>query len=235
MTMKAVLLFFSAMLALILSGCIGSEYQPLEINSVGLIASARIEKKLYGDANGKSLAIEGGGTWTYGSDTQELTGQLFQTSQVRVGNTTFVAPQTLETRFNFSVYDASLRWRHFIKSGPIGYELAGGGGFTHLHFEAAGSGMQGEETVYSPDLDFRIGALVRLGSSTRVEANSTLFYTNSNLSNVARNQISLVQALGQHVAVEGGYSWWYVDSPSATRSTVRIQSSGPSIGIRFGF
>lgn len=234
-TTRAVLLFSSAMLALILTGCSGTMYQPLDIDSVGLIANAKIEKNLYGSAKGKSLAFEGSGTWMSGSDSQELTVQPFLTTQARIGNTTFVAPQTLETRFNFSVYDTSLRWRHFIKSGPIGYELAGGGGFSRMHFEASGNGMQGAETVYSPDLDFRIGALVRLGRTTRIEANSTLFYTNSKLSNVARNQVSLVQMLGHHVAVEGGYSWWYADSPSTTRSTVRVQASGPSLGIRFVF
>jgi hypothetical protein len=235
MTMKAVLLFSGAMLALTLAGCSGTVYQPLEIKSVGLIPAAKIEKKLYGHADGKSLAFEGGGTWAYGSDSQELTAQPFLTTQAKIGDTTFVAPQTLDTRFNFSIYDTSFRWRHFIKSGPIGYELAGGGGFSRLHVEASGNGMQGEETVYSPDLDFRIGVLVRLSRTTRVEANSTLFYTNSKLSNVARNQISVVQMLGQHVAVDGGYSWLYVDSPSTTRSTVKIQASGPSVGIRFVF
>jgi len=62
-----------------------------------------------------------------------------------------------------------------------------------------------------------------------------LFYTNSNLSSVSRNQAGLVQMLGHHVSVEGGYSWWYVESPSTTRSSVKIQASGPSLGVRFGF
>jgi hypothetical protein len=235
MTLKAVLLFFSAMFALILAGCSGAIYQPLEINSVGLIPVARIDKTLYGHANGKSLAFEGSGTWMSGSDSQELTVQPFFTTTAKVGNATFVPPQTLETRFNFSVYDTSVRWRHFIAGGPFGYEVTGGGGFSRLNFGATGSGMQGEETVYSPDLDARFGVLLRLGRTTRVEANVTLFYTNSSLSSVSRNQAALVQMLGHHVSVEGGYSWWYVDSPSTTRSTVEIQSSGPSIGVRFGF
>jgi hypothetical protein len=37
MTMKSVLLFTVAVLALTLSGCSGAVYQPLEIQSVGLI------------------------------------------------------------------------------------------------------------------------------------------------------------------------------------------------------
>jgi len=235
MTMKAVLLFSIVMPALPLAGCSGIGYQPLEIHSVGLIPAAKIEKKMYGHDTGKSLAFEGGGTWMSGSDSQELTVQPFLTKQKKIGDITFTAPQSLDTRFNFSVYDTSLRWRHFIKGGPIGYELAGGGGFSRLHIEVAGNGMQGEETVYSPDLDFRFGALGRLGSTTRVEANSTLYYTNSNLSNVARHQISLVQRLGNHIAVDGGYAWWYADSYSSNRSAVKIQSSGPSLGIRFVF
>ena len=235
MTMKAVLLFTGAVLALALSGCSVAVYQPLEIQSVGLISNAKIEKQLSGSANGKSLTFEGGGTWLYGSDSQELTVQPFLATTAKVGNATFVPPQTLETRFNFSVYDTSLRWRHFIAGGPFGYELAGGGGFSRLTLGATGNGMQGEETVYSPDLDVRIGVLLRLGRTTRVEANGTLFYTNSNLSNVSRNQATLVQMLGHHVSVEGGYAWWYVDSPSTTRSAVKIQASGPSLGIRFGF
>jgi hypothetical protein len=235
MTMKSVMVFSAAVLTLTLTGCTSTGYQPLDINSVGLIPAAKIEKKVYGHETGKSLAFEGGGTWMSGSDSQELTVQPFFATQAKIGDTTFAAPQTLETRFNFSVYDTSLRWRHFIAGGPFGYELTGGGGFSRLHFGATGNGMQGEETVYSPDLDVRIGVLLRLGRTTRVEANSTLFYTNSNLSSVARNQASLVQMLGNHVAVEGGYAWWYVDSPSATRSTVNIQASGPSLGFRFGF
>ena len=227
--------FVAAGLTLTLSGCSGSVYQPLEIRSVGLIPNAKIEKNLRGTANGKSLAFEGGGTWMYGTDSQELNVQPFLATSAKVGNTTFVPPQTLETRFNFSVYDSSLRWRHFIAGGPFGYELAGGGGFSRLHFGATGNGMQGEETVYSPDLDVRIGVLLRLGRTTRIEANSTLFYTNSNLSSVSRNQAGLVQMLGHHVSVEGGYSWWYVESPSTTRSSVKIQASGPSLGVRFGF
>jgi len=235
MTMMPVLFFTAAVLALTLSGCGGAVYQPLEIQSVGLIPNAKIENNLRGSANGKSLAFEGGGTWMYGSDSQELTVKPFLSTQAKIGSTTFVAPQTLETRFNFSVYDTSLRWRHFIAGGPFGYELAGGGGFSRLNFGATGNGMQGEETVYSPDLDVRIGVLLRLGRTTRIEANSTLFYTNSNLSSVSRNQAGLVQILGHHVSVEGGYSWWYVKSPSTTRSTMKIQASGPSLGVRLGF
>jgi hypothetical protein len=235
MIVKAVLLSSIVILLLILAGCSGTGYQPLEINSVGLIPAAKIEKKMYGHADGKSLSLEGSGTWMYGGDSQELAVQPFLTTTVKVGNTTFAPPQTLETRFNFSVYDTSVRWRHFIASGPFGYEVTGGGGFSRLNFGATGSGMEGEETVYSPDLDVRFGVLLRLGRTTRVEANSTLFYTNSNLSNVARNQATLVQMLGHHIAVDGGYAWWYVDSVSTTRSTVRIQASGPSLGIRVVF
>jgi hypothetical protein len=235
MIVKAVPLSSIVMLLLILAGCSGTGYQPLEINSVGLIPAAKIEKKMYGHADGKSLSLEGSGTWMYGSDSQELTVQPLLMTTAKVGNTTFAPPQTLETRFNFSVYDTSVRWRHFIAGGPFGYEVTGGGGFSRLNFGATGSGMEGEETVYSPDLDVRFGVLLRLGRTTRVEANSTLFYTNSNLSNVARNQATLVQMLGHHIAVDGGYAWWYVDSVSATRSTVRIQASGPSLGIRFVF
>jgi hypothetical protein len=234
MTMKAVLLFFIAMSALILAGC-GTVYQPLEINSVGLIPAARIEKNLYGQANGKSLAFEGSGTWMSGSDSQELIAQQYFATTAKVGGVTFVPPQTLETRFNFSVYDTSIRWRHFISGGPFGYEVTGGGGFSRLNFGANGNGVQGEETVYSPDLDARFGVLLRLGRTTRLEANTTLFYTNSNLSGVSRNQATLVQMLGHHVSVEGGYAWWYVTSPSTTRSTAEIQASGPSLGVRFVF
>jgi len=235
MTIKSVLLVAAALLGGALSGCNGTVYQPLEIQSVGLIPHARIEKSLHGNANGKSLAFEAGGTWMSGSDTQELTVQQFMVTKARVGNATFMPPQTLETRFNFSVYDTSVRWRHFIAGGPFGYELAGGGGFSRLNFGATGNGLQGEETVDSPDVDVRIGVLLRLGRTTRIEANSNLFYTNSNLSNVSRNQAELVQMLGHHVSVEGGYAWWYVDSPSTTRSTMKIQASGPSLGVRFVF
>jgi hypothetical protein len=171
----------------------------------------------------------------YGSDSQELTPQPFQSIQAKVADATFVAPLTLATNFNFSVYDTSMRWRHFLWGGPFAYEVTGGGGFSRLHFGASSNGLNGEETVYSPDLDLRIGALLRLGRTTRVEANTTLFYTNSNLSNVIHNQLSLVQMLGHHVSVEGGYARWYADSNSSTRSSVRVQSSGPSLGVRFGF
>ena len=169
------------------------------------------------------------------SDSQELTAQPLLSTQAKVGGTTFTAPQTLETNFNLSVYDTSLRWRHFIKKGPFGYEVTGGGGFARMHFGASGNGMEGEQAVYSPDLDFRFGAMLRLGASTRIEANSTLFVTNSNLSNVVRNQVSLVQSLGHHISVEAGYARWYADSNSTSRSSVTVQSSGPSLGIRFGF
>ena len=57
MTMKSVLLFMAPVLALTLSGCSGAMYQPLEIQSVGLIPNAKIEKNLHGTANGKSLAL----------------------------------------------------------------------------------------------------------------------------------------------------------------------------------
>ena len=119
MTDRTTLIFVAALMTLTLSGCSGSMYQPLEIHSVGLIPNARIEKKLYGLANGKSLAFEGGGTWMSGGDSQELTAQLFVPTPAKVGSTTFVAPQTLETNFNLSVYDTSLRWRHFIRKGPF--------------------------------------------------------------------------------------------------------------------
>ena len=93
--------FVAAGLTLTLSGCSGSVYQPLEIRSVGLIPNAKIEKNLRGTANGKSLAFEGGGTWMYGTDSQELNVQPFLATSAKVGNTTFVPPQTLETRSTF--------------------------------------------------------------------------------------------------------------------------------------
>jgi hypothetical protein len=235
MKAKSVLLLTAAVLALSLCGCSGAVYQPLEIQSVGLIPHAKIEKRLRGSADGKSLAIEAGGSWAYGSDTQELTVQQFVVTTAKVGDATFVPPQTLETRFNSSVYDTSVRWRHFISGGPFGYELAGGGGFSRLNFGATGNGLHGEETVYSPDLDFRFGVLLRLARTTRIEANSTLFYTDSNLSSVSRHQAMLTQMLGHHVSIEGGYAWWNVESRSMTRSSVDIQASGPSLGVRFGF
>jgi hypothetical protein len=236
MPKKACLLVLIAMLTMIVGGCgTGPFYLPLETRSVTLIPGVSVEKKLTGSANGKSLAFEGGGTWATGSGTQSIVAQPFLTQEARVGDATFTAPQTLDTKFNFSIYDASLRWRHFIKSGPFAYELAAGTGYSRLHYEASGGGTLGTETAGSPHLSLRIGADVRLGKSTRIEANSTGFITNSNLRDVYRNQITLVQMLGHHVAVQGGYSRLNASSYISGSSGLKTSSSGPSIGARFIF
>jgi hypothetical protein len=233
---KTCLLVFSATMALILGGCgTGPYYLPLETRSASLIPAVSVEKKLTGSVNGKSLAVEGGGTWTTGSGSQAIVAQLYVTQTARVGDATFTAPQTLDTKFNLAIYDASLRWRHFIKNGPFAYELAGGGGYTRLHYQASGGGTQGTEIASSPDLSLRIGAVVRLGKSTRLDANATTFITKSDLRGVYRNQISLVQMLGHHVAIQGGYSRLYAESFVPGRSGLTVYSSGLLIGGRFIF
>jgi hypothetical protein len=128
-----------------------------------------------------------------------------------------------------------LRWRHFIANGPIGYEVAPAVGYTRLHLRASDGSVNAEESVSSPVLELTIGVIGRLRKTTSIEVNGTLFNTNSKLDNVSRYQMVLIQTLGRHITLEGGYAKWTADSPSAVRSAVRTESSGPSIGMHFTF
>lgn len=217
-----------------LSAC-GTAYQTLQLGDRALLPSARVSRGLYRSDRALApsdvqteLAVEGGLLGTSGST------PTFLYATALVGNQTFTAPQTINTEFDFKAADASLHWRHALLNRRIGYDLFGGLGWTRLNFSASSPTVQGTESISSPALRIGTGAFWRVYRDTSLEAEATLLAGKDALSMGGR-RFSVVQKLGRHVTVNGGYFFWRVGASGGSRSRIEIQSQGPAAGVNVKF
>ena len=236
MNIRVYLVLFSTVAV---TGCVaGPRFRTLDVSDVVFLPTVRISKNVYtADRTGAvpseietGLAIELGLDHARGSDAQSLT-----SGEVRIGNQSLMAPQELDSKFDLTTFDVSLRYREFIEDRSIGFELSGGFAYVDLNVSVSSQTTPAAERISSPA--FRGGAAVfwRMLPSTRIEGFGTGFATKSNLEGVSRFGVSLVRALGRNASVRGGYSAWQVRSPSTTRSRVELQFSGPSLGLDLHF
>lgn len=221
----------SAIVAVAGGGCAsGPAYQPLSARAVVAIPGVRVARQLYSSGEDRELAVEGGGIWARGTDSQPIGAGL-----AKVGDLEFTGPQTLQTKFDFALYDASLRWTHFVHDTPFGYEVGAGVGVADLHLGVTTKTLPGEDSFQSPAFRLALGGLVRLRPSTRVAFGWTVLKTNSSFTDANGFQISLAQTLGRRATVQGGYSQWKLETPGVGRSAVTIKFSGPFIGFGLSF
>jgi hypothetical protein len=221
----------AGVLLLILAGCdpFGPTYTHLDVESQRLLAGATVEKVFYNFGKGRTLGINGGFTVGSGKDSQLLSGL-----PARIGDTTIAGGQVIETRFNTSIYDGSLKWRHFF-AGPVGYEVGTGIAFTRLNFAAASTTAEGNETKTSPAIELMLGAVVRINKRIQFEANTTGFETNKNIYDVTLNRLQMTYKIGSHFQAAGGWTWLNASATSTGGSSYSTTDSGPSVGIRFVF
>jgi len=206
-------LFVIVATTIVLAGCTGSGFSPLRIKDRAAIAEVRIGKTFYtGDHT--DAGVEVGATRINGSNSQIPDGQ------VRLGNTRFVQPETLSTTFHSRTYDASLRYRQFSSSLPVGYEVRAG--FAYADLNIAGSSPTGHdsESIEAPFL--------RTKSTFDSAAGGLSQY-------FSRLNLSVVRNLGRYVNVQGGYTRWQINAPSEIRSLIDLRISGPSVGLNVNF
>jgi hypothetical protein len=220
--------------AFALSAC-GTGYQTLRLGDRALLPSARVSRGLYRADRALApsdvqteLALEGGLLGTSGST------PTFLYATALVGDQTFTAPQTINTDFDFKAADASLHWRHAFLNRRIGYDSFAGLGWTMLNFSASSSTIQGTESFSSAALRVGVGAFWRVYKETSLEAEGTSLPGNDAFSMGGR-RFSVVQKLGRHVTVNGGYFSWRVGTSGASRSRIEIHSQGPAAGIKVKF
>jgi hypothetical protein len=128
---------------IVLAGCTSSRYSPLRLKDIVAIPEVRIGKTFYtGDHT--NAGVEVGATRINGSNSQILDGI------VRLGNARFVAPQSLSASFNFRTCDASLRYRQFSSSLPVGHEVRAGFAYADLNIAGSSPTSHDSESIEAP-------------------------------------------------------------------------------------
>lgn len=218
-----------------LSAC-GTAYQTLRVDDRAFIPAGRISKSLYradrtlapSDVQ-TELTVDGGFVGGSGSSPLPIS------QNALVGSQTFTAPQTLDVDADFINVDASIHWRQGFFQRRFGYDVFTGFAGTNLDFQASSPAGQGKDSISSPALRLGGGAFVRILKGTSVEVEGTVLGTNHNFTGVNGYRFSLVQKLGKHLAVNGGYSSWNVESASATASRLELHLRGPAAGLQVKF
>jgi hypothetical protein len=227
---RAAQLFLAAAVTLPSVACsTGPRFQPLGVKDVVLAPNVRVGKNLYATER-TQFAVEAGASWVSGSEPTTLS------SPARIGGADFSPPETIRVDVDLSVYDASIRWRHVLKSIPIGFELGTGFAYLDLNMEATSSGLHGAESVSSPGARFSAGAIWRITPTTDIAATTTAFGTSKvGIKRVDTYDIMLERTFKDRFVLRGGYVDWNLDAPSSTRSSVDLKLRGPSVGFRAQF
>ena len=226
---KTYRVLFTVLAGSALTACAtGPRYLPIELRTVTVIPDLRVAKTVYSD-DVTDEALEVGATRLTGRDSTATAGA------VRIGNGTFPGPQTIDTKFTFAFYDISARYRRSSQTRPFAWDVAAGFGYADLHLAASSATVRGEESVSSPAFRLALGGMWRLRPTTHLEGHGDLFATNSHFRDVTRLGVALAQTLGSHATIRGGYSFWSLEAPDASRSAVKVRFFGPSIGFGLNF
>jgi hypothetical protein len=224
------------MSTLAFTACGSARFQTLQLSDHTLLPAARISKSLYRADRGLApsdvqteLGIEGG---VFGGSGE---GSPFVFAETRIGNQTFPPPQIIETEFDFVAWDVSLHWRHALLNRRFGYDLFSGFGWADLDIEASSPAQHAKDSISSPALRLGGGAFFRVFSGTSLEAAGTVLGGNHNFTGMNGYRLSLVQKLGRHVTINGGYSSWNVESSNDTRSRIDLHLYGPAAGVHVKF
>jgi hypothetical protein len=216
-------------------------------HSGAIIPAARVSKSLSPHEGPPSEpqtgnAIEVGVTRASGTSSQSL-GPGSQ--PILFGDQTFSAPQQLDHKFDFNYVDLAYRYRLFFGAGNFGIEALLGLGYGDLGLRVSSSSKQASEHISSAGLVGGLGALWRFRPGTSLQSRYTLFASgnDNHLSNAARFDLYLAQAVGRNFALRAGFTTWTIESkresatdsagvPSgAALSPVHVKISGPALGL----
>ena len=223
---------------LALPACGGPAFQPLLLSDQVMMPSARVSRALYRADRSLSpsdvqteIAVEGGLLGVSGSAPN------FLFTQALIGNQAFTSPQHIDTEFDFRAVDASMHWRHAVFNRRIGYDLFGGVAWTDFDFLASSTvqAVQARESISSPALRLGAGAFLRVYGGTSVEVQGTLLQGNHNFEFMGGRRFSLVQKLGRHATVNGGFYFWHVETSNSTRSRIEVDLQGLTGGVNLKF
>ena len=232
--------FLALLGALGLGGCFTGPYVPppsaIEASDDGVFQPVgRLSKslsRLQGPPSDPQSghAIELGFTKGSGSGSQNLS-----SNRIVFGNQTFTAPQQMRYEFDLTYFDVAYRWRKFFgQARAFGIEALGGLGFANLDFSAMSATQRASEEMSSGGVAAGLGALWRLRPGTSVQFRGSSFFSgeDNGVTEARRLDLYLVQALGRHMALRAGYTSWDIKSKrNDSLSPVKVQFSGPSLGL----
>lgn len=180
-------------------------------------------------------AIEFEYTKTKGSGDQSLVaGQ----PPVTLNNATFPAPQQLKNDFDFNYADLSFRWRKFFRERAVGIELAGGIGHTSIGLNVSSPTQHASQHfgTYGPQGGVALIWRMRPSTSLHVRMSGFVSKSSTGISDLARYEVFLAQALGDNLALRAGYAKWEVNGEGhGPQSDFRATFSGPILDLGLNF
>lgn len=183
---------------------------------------------------GAGRAVEIGVASGKGRDTQTL-----EPGQVPIvfGDpaTTFSPPQSLTHEFDFAYYDLSWRWRGFQANSAAGFELLGGLSYLSTDLTVSSPSLRASDTLTSANLTLGVGGLWRMRPGTLMQGRVTFILPLGDFDEVLRLEAHVVQALGRNAAVRAGYAFWRIRSEPGGTSGIKLDLSGPAIGLDLNF
>jgi hypothetical protein len=216
------------------AGC-GPVYERVNISDRTTLATLRVSKQVYAPRAARGtladpetgIAIEGGVSAARGRDSQ-----LLSSGEIKIGDTTFLAPQVLENRADLAILDVSARWRHFFRQ-PVGYEVVLGVSHAKLDVAVSSASQSDSATFEATGLRVGAGAIWRMLPATRLEGRASVMIATYDFQEIARYELFLVQSLGKHVAARAGYGLWRgkTDVGYSSRSDIDVKLSGFSFGF----
>lgn len=233
----------SAVLVLwILGGC--ASYPPstaIKASESGVaLPSIRISTSLEGPAVGGAAdpgtgrAIELSIATGKGRDAQALAaGQ----QPIIFGDTrtTFSGPQSLTHEFDFASYDVNWRARLMGKDRALGLELIAGVGYLRADLTVSSATQRASDTLTGVNLNFGVGGLWRIFPTTLLHGRVLVGTPLGDFDEAIRIEAFLVQELGRNVAARVGYAAWRIRSEPTDISGVKLDASGPSLGLDLNF
>jgi hypothetical protein len=204
-------------------------------DSGATLPTIRVSTSLDGAADaGRGLAIELAIATGKGRDTQVLVaGQ----DPVKFGDslTTFNAPQTLTHEFDVASFDAWWRARLFRPDDALGLELLAGVGYVTADLTISSATQRVSDTRSAVNPNFGVGVLWRLRPTTLLHARAVLGLPLGDFKEFLRVEAFAVQGLGRNVAVRAGYAFWRIRSEPGSESGIKLNLSGPSLGLDLNF
>ena len=175
-----------------------------------------------------------------GSGTQTFTsaGEL----PVVIGSQTFNPPSELKHEFAFSNYEIDYRYRKFFgRSQTLGIEGLAGFAYADLKVTTSSASQSASQSLTDAGIVLGGGGIWRIRPSTSLQARLMQFtpISGETLGRADRGELHLVQAVGRHATVRGGWTWWNVgtasDNMGSSNSSINVRFSGPALALEATF
>lgn len=165
-------------------------------------------------------------------------------SPVVFGGRAFPAPAELRHEFDWRFLEIAYRYRHFFGNRTFGIEALGGLAYAELDLTTTSATQRASEKLGSGGLVGSFGIVWKFLPRTSLQSRITLFGSGEreDVTGALRWDAYVVQALGRHAALRGGFSGWGVasqredqDFTSSPNSRIRAGFSGLSLGLDLMF